>query len=157
MANSRLKDGAAITAAVVALVGGFEGLRTTAYRDPIGIPTICFGETKGVRMGQVKTSAECEAMLAGSLIEHEAEMRAALVRPDALPDKVYGSFLSLEYNIGQRNFRYSTLVRRANAGDLRGACNEIPRWNKAGGKVWAGLTRRRLAEQKMCLEGLPSS
>ena len=67
--TSRLKRNSALAAATVALVGGFEGLRNYAYRDPIGIPTLCFGETRGVKMGDFKTTAECKDMLADRLVE----------------------------------------------------------------------------------------
>ena len=58
---SRAQTGTALLAAAVALVSGFEGLRNYAYRDPVGIPTICFGETRGVHMGDYKTTQEGKA------------------------------------------------------------------------------------------------
>ena len=141
-------------AAAVALVGAWEGLRTVAYRDIVGIPTVCFGETRGVKMGDRYTVEECKAMLGNALVEFETGMRACLKNPDTLPDKVYVSFLSFSYNVGTGAFCRSTLVRKANAGDLTGACNELPKWNRAGGKVVRGLVNRRAEEQKICLEGV---
>ena len=154
MAKTRLRKGAAITAVVVAFVGGFEGLRTVAYRDPVGIPTVCFGETKGVKMGDRYTVAECKAMLTESLISHEAGMRKCMRNPDAVPDGAYGAFLSFTYNVGVGAFCKSTLNKRLNAGDIRGACGELTKWNRAGGIVLPGLTRRRAAERDMCLGSL---
>lgn len=151
--KSRLKKSGALTAAAVALVGAWEGLRTVAYRDPIGIPTVCFGETRGVKMGDRYTVEECKAMLGDALIEFETGMRACLSNPDAIPAKSYVAFLSLSYNIGTRAFCGSTVARRANAGDIKGACNAIPAWNRAGGKVVKGLVNRRAEEQRICLEG----
>jgi lysozyme len=133
-------------------VGGFEGLRQTAYRDVVGIPTICYGETKNVRMGQTATRAECDSMLVHSLVEHEDGMLKCL--RVALPEKTQQAFLSFTYNVGAGAFCGSTLLRKANAGDIRGACDELLRWDKAGGVVFPGLTRRRLAERSMCLQGL---
>ena len=154
MKRSRLKTGAAITALLVPLVGGFEGLRLYAYKDPVGIPTICFGETKGVRMGMTKTRSECEAMLLHSLRMHESGMRDCLKQPDSLPDETYGALVSFTYNVGVGAFCRSTLARKANAGDLVGACNQLPRWNKAGGIPLPGLTRRRAEERELCLRPL---
>ena len=149
---SRLKKGSAALVALIALVGGFEGLRTTAYRDPIGIPTICFGETRGVSMGDTATVAECKVMLGDRLVEFAAGVDRCLTYP--VPDKTYAAFVSLAYNIGTGAFCKSTLVRKANAGDIEGACNQLPRWNRAGGVVWPGLTNRRAVERELCLEGI---
>lgn len=150
---SRLKKGSALAAAAIALVGAWEGLRTVAYRDVVGIPTVCFGETRGVEMGDRYTVEECKAMLGDALVEFETGMRACLKAPDMIPAKSYVSFLSVSYNIGTRAFCNSTIARRANAGDIRGACNAIPAWNKAGGRVVKGLVNRRAEEQRICLEG----
>lgn len=151
--KSRLKKSGALMAAAVALVGTWEGVRTVAYRDIVGIPTVCFGETRGVKMGDRYTLDECRTMLGDGLVEFEQGMRACLKNPDAIPDKPYVTFLSLSYNIGTRAFCGSTVARRANAGDIRGACDAIPMWNKAGGRVVNGLVNRRAEERQICLEG----
>lgn len=157
MASRLKRAGIGLTAAgalAVAVVGGYEGLRTKAYRDVVGIPTVCFGETRGVKMGDAYTVEECRAMLGDGLVEFEAGVRKCLTAPDRIPDKPYVAFLSLSYNIGTGAFCGSTVARKANAGDLRGACDAILAWNKAGGRVIAGLTTRRQGERKLCLEGL---
>lgn len=156
MARSRLKTAAAMMAAAVALVGSWEGLRTVAYPDRLanGIPTVCFGETRGVKLGDSYTVEQCQVMLGQGLIDFEAGMRRCLARPDAIPDKPYVAFLSLSYNIGTGAFCRSTVARRANAGDIRGACNAIPMWTRAGGRVVQGLVNRRADEQRLCLEGV---
>ncbi len=155
---SRLrKAGLGVTAAgamAIALVGGWEGLRTQAYRDVVGIPTVCFGETRGVKMGDRYTVAQCKEMLGSRLVEFETAMRRCLVAPDRIPDKPYVAMLSLSYNIGSSAFCKSTVARKANAGDLRGACDAFLAWNKAGGRVVQGLVNRRIEERKMCLEGV---
>ena len=150
MPKIRTLGKAAIIAA--ALVGGFEGLRTVAYTDVVGVPTICFGETKGVRMGDTATPEQCREMLGTRLEEFSAEVDRCLTAD--VPAESYVAFLSLAYNIGTPAFCKSTLTRKANAGDLRGACNELPRWNKAGGIPWPGLTNRRAAERELCLSGI---
>lgn len=153
---SRLKKSAALMAAAVALVGAWEGLRTVAYQDRLagGIPTVCFGETRGVKLGDRYTVEECKIMLGDGLVEFEAGMRKCLKAPDTVPDKPYVAFLSLSYNIGVGAFCRSSIARKANAGDLRGACNAITLYNRAGGRVVQGLVNRRAAERKLCLEGL---
>ena len=151
---SRLKKGAAIAALAISLVGGFEGLRTKAYLDVVKVPTICFGETRGVKMGDTKTVAECKAMLGEALADFETGMRKCLKNPDAIPAKPYVAFLSLAYNVGTGAFCRSTLVKRVNAGDIRGGCDELLKWDRAGGVRWQGLTRRRQEERSLCLSGL---
>jgi lysozyme len=153
---SRLKKSGALMAAAVALVGTWEGLRTVAYPDRLAnnIPTVCYGWTIGVKLGDRYTVEECKALLGQGLVEFEKGIRKCLKSPDAIPDKVYVSFLSFAYNVGTGAFCKSTLLRKANAGDLRGACNELPRWNRAGGRVVKGLVNRRADEKKLCLEGL---
>lgn len=140
-------------ALAVATVGSFEGLRLYAYRDVVGIPTVCFGETRGVRMGDRYTLDECKAMLGDALVEFEAGMRSCLNAPDAIPAKSYVAMLSLAYNIGIKGFCGSSVRRLVNAGDLPGACNAFALWTKAGGRVIAGLVKRRQQERALCLEG----
>ena len=60
--------------------------------------------------------------------------------------------VSWVYNLGSGNFSSSTLLRKFNEGDHEGAAKEFPRWNKAGGKVLAGLTKRRNEEKAMFLD-----
>lgn len=149
---SRLKKGAAILAAAIALIGGYEGLRTVAYRDVVGVPTICFGETRGVKMGDTATVEECKVMLGDALIEFSTALDKCLTVKT--PDKTYTAILSWSYNVGTGAACKSTLVRLANKGDLKGACNELLKWDKAGGRAIKGLTIRRQDERKLCLEGL---
>lgn len=151
--GSRLSKSKSLMAAALVLVGSYEGLRTTAYRDVVGIPTVCFGETRGVKMGDRYSVDECKAMLGTALVEFETGMRACLKEPDAIPDKPYIAMNSVTYNIGVKGFCGSTMARRLNAGDVRGACDALLAWNKAGGRVIAGLTRRRQEERALCLEG----
>lgn len=146
---SRVRKSAALGAAICAFVGGFEGLKLAAYRDPVGIPTICFGETRGVRMGQTASRPECDRLLLSSLEEHELGMLRCTRVP--LSDGQFGALLSFTYNVGVGAYCKSTLARKLNAGDVRGACDELLRWDRAGGLRLPGLTRRREAERKLCL------
>ncbi|MHA7777419.1 lysozyme [Roseibium sp. M-1] len=143
-----------VGAAAIALVGTWEGLRLTAYRDVVGVPTVCYGETFGVKLGDTHTKAECDAMLLASLQKHEAGMRKCLKAPDAIPAKSYVAFVSLTYNIGVGGFCRSTARKRLDRGDLKGACDAATWFNKAGGRKIPGLANRRAAEHSLCLEGL---
>lgn len=149
----RARMGAAgFAALMVSFVGAWEGLRLTSYPDVVGVWTACYGETKDIRPGQRFSKAECDETLIESLKTHENGMLRCLTRP--LPQDVQAAFLSLTYNIGVGAFCRSTAARLANAGDLKGACEAIKRFNKAGGVVWRGLTNRRAAEHKLCLKGV---
>lgn len=147
---------ATVFAISVPLVGGFEGLRTVAYYDPVRIPTACFGETRGIKMGDSFTVAQCNEILEDRLAEFATELDKCLVA-DVSP-KMYSSILSWTYNIGSGAACGSTLVWKANNGDLVGACNELPKWNKATlGKTkitLRGLTIRRTKERELCLAGV---
>lgn len=137
-------------AAATVFVGGWEGLQLVAYRDVVGVATVCYGETRGVRMGDRHTKAECDAMLAEGLSDFAEGVRAC-VPFDALPVPTQVAVVSLAYNIGQGGFCRSTVARKLREGDRAGACDAFMAWNKAGGVVWRGLTRRRAAERELCL------
>lgn len=156
--KSRLMKGSGVATALammaVTFVGNWEGLRLYAYQDVIDVWTACYGETRGIKPGMKFTREQCDIMFIGSLTEHEQGMRSCLAQPDAIPPKTYVAFVSFTYNVGIGAFCKSTLRKKANAGDLRGACNELPRWVNAGGKRIRGLVNRRRDEQRLCLEGL---
>jgi lysozyme len=134
------------------LVAPFEGKRNPAYPDPVGIWTICYGETKGVKRGDYKTDEECLESLAEELSIHHKQMMPYIKVP--LSEKEEAAYLSFTYNVGVGAFSKSTLLKRLNHKRRVEACNELLRWDKAGGKVLRGLTRRRQAENEMCLEGV---
>jgi GH24 family phage-related lysozyme (muramidase) len=154
---SRLRKGliagsAGLTLLATGFIAHWEGRSLRAYQDIVDVWTICDGETKGVQPDDVATPAECDTMLAENLVVYEAGLDRCLTADVPGPVKV--AFLSWAYNVGVGAACSSTLVRKANAGDIRGACNELPKWNRAGGRVVNGLTRRREAEQAMCLGAL---
>ncbi|MEO9528399.1 lysozyme [Roseibium sp.] len=150
----RTRLAGAVAAAAIALVGSWEGLRLTAYRDVVGVPTVCYGETLGVQLGDTHSRAECDRMLLASLKRHEAGLRGCLKRPDGIPAKSYVAFVSLTYNIGVGAFCRSTARKRLNRGDFKGACDAATWFRKAGGRTLRGLVNRRTAEHRLCLEGL---
>jgi GH24 family phage-related lysozyme (muramidase) len=147
-----LAGGGIALSTAITFVGQWEGLRTTAYRDVVGVWTVCYGETKGVRAGESYSKAECDAMLARELVAYEAALDQCLTHPVPVGMKI--ALVSWTYNVGAGAACRSTLVRKANRGDLAGACNELPRWNRAGGRVIRGLTNRRLSERAMCHRAL---
>ncbi len=155
--KTRIKKGSALAAAAIAGVTFWEGTKLIAYKDRIGTGqpwTVCMGETRGVKPGDVYTQEQCEAMLAGRLQEFEGRMRACLTNPDKVPDGPYIAALSLSYNIGSAAFCRSSVKMRFNEGDYRAGCDAILLWNKAGGRVVKGLVNRRRHERKVCLDGL---
>lgn len=152
--KSRLVAGSAATAMAIALVGAWEGLRTEAYLDIVDVPTVCYGETRGVKLGDRYTRAECDEMLIRGLRDFEAGMRACLTKPDEIRDEVYVSMVSATFNVGIGGFCGSSMARRLNAGDVAGACDALLMWNKAKGKVVKGLTNRRQDERRLCLKGV---
>lgn len=134
------------------LIKTFEGLKLTAYRCSAGVLTIGFGTTRNVKPGQTITAAEAERLLRDDLREFERGVRAAVKVP--LEQHEFDALVAFVYNVGLGAFRKSTLLRLLNAGDKAGAAKQFGRWNKAGGRVLAGLTRRREAERKL-FEGKP--
>lgn len=147
---SKPKALAAISVAVLALatpvVMRSEGQRTEPYRDPVGILTVCYGETH-VEMRSY-TQQECRDMLSGSLAEHWAGI-AACVPADA-PDRVKAASLSFAYNVGASAFCGSTMSRKLMSRDYTGGCAELSRWTYAGGQQLPGLVKRRAAERALC-------
>ncbi len=137
-------------AIAIAVVGAYEGLSLKAYPDIVGVPTICYGETKNVKLGQTATKEDCDSQLSARLIEFNQGVESCITRP--LRDNERVAFVSLAYNIGVGAFCQSTVVRRFNAGDKAGACDAILMWNRAGGKVVQGLVNRRVKEREMCLK-----
>lgn len=148
---SRLRKGSAAAAMAVALVGGFEGLRQTAYPDPAtqGPPwTVCYGETKNIKRGDHYSIAQCKAMLESSLQEYAAGIDRCVTVP--LPDKRYVALISFAYNVGVGTACKSSAVRLINAGQTKAGCEALLKYNRAAGIVFPGLTRRRQKERDYC-------
>lgn len=155
--RTRLQKGTAAAALAVSIVGGFEGLRLTAYPDPAtrGQPwTVCYGETRGVKKGDRHTKAECDEKLATGLIEFAASIERCVPSLASVPDTRYVAHVSLAWNIGSGGYCKSSIARLQNAGQQRAACDFFLKYNRAAGIVFPGLTRRRQEERAMCLEGL---
>lgn len=146
--------GAAVLATSAALIGQWEGLKTTPYKDPIGIPTVCYGQT-GDFAKTSHTKQECEEKLTEEVAILAERVRNCIA--DNPPDSVLAAFVSASYNIGDRiacTPETSTAARHLRDGNWAEACAELPKWNKAGGKVLRGLTNRRRAEYELCMRDI---
>ncbi len=132
------------------LIKSFEGLRLKAYRDAVGIWTIGYGTTRGVQPDMSISEAEAERFLQQDLTRFEQAICEAVTVP--INDNQFSALASFTYNVGPGALRSSTLLKLLNARhDIRGIADEFPRWNRAGGRVLEGLTRRRNAERALFL------
>ena len=154
---SGIASNAEFLAVAVPFVGKWEGLRLAAYRDIVGVWTVCYGETKGVRPGERYTKAECDAMLARELISYRSRLHRYF-SPETLAARLPvhrdTAYTSLAYNVGVGGAGKSTATRRLNAGDIAGGCEAIAWWNRAGDRIVRGLVNRRSDEVALCLQGL---
>ena len=152
--------GVAAAATLLAYVplkeSGPKGPVLAPYTDAVGVRTVCDGITKNVQERRY-TKEECEALLADELAFH-AEGAMKCVKAPTTPGQ-RAAYTSLAYNIGINAFCKSSLVKKHNSGDYRGACVGILAWDKGmiGGQLVAlpGLTIRRREERVMCEKGLP--
>lgn len=152
---------AALTLSAAALVGivSHEGYTDKAVIPVKGdVPTIGFGTTGGVRLGDTTTPPKALARALMDVQQFEGALKGCVKSP--LHQHEYDAFLSLSYNIGPTAFCNSTLVKKLNAGDYAGACNEIRRWTYFNGRDCArpgsgcaGLAKRREAERAQCTGG----
>lgn len=146
------KAGAGALAAI-ALASGtvmyWEGLSLSGYADPVGIPTACWGQTgEGIEVGKRYTLAQCQAWLDKELL-HAAQGVDKCIPGPKEPHQ-WAALTSFAYNAGVANLCKSTLAKKANAGDWKGACAELDKWVYAKGIRLRGLIKRRAAERAMC-------
>lgn len=134
------------------LIKQFEGLRLTAYYDQVGVLTIGYGTTNAVlpagqkiTPGMTITEAQATALLMLGVNTIFSPGVNKMVSA-AINQNQFDSLVSFAYNLGAGNLASSTLLRKLNLGDIAGAQAQFLVWNKAGGVVARGLTRRRLAE-----------
>lgn len=138
----------------IALIKEFEGCKLTAYQDSVRVWTIGYGWTqpvdgKPIRAGMTIKQETAERLLKTGMVSYESDV-SRLVKV-GLTQGQFDALVSFTYNLGARSLSTSTLLRKLNAGDYAGAADEFLRWNKAGGKVLNGLTRRREAERALFL------
>ena len=135
----------------VNLIKEFEGFRENAYKCPAGVWTIGYGWTHGVKEGDTITESE-----ASKLVQKEVDKIAEQIRLsleygvfEKLSENQVCALIDFVYNLGIGNFRTSTLRKLIQEGNFEDAGKQFERWNKAGGKVLEGLTRRRIAEKEL--------
>lgn len=147
------KIGAGAVALAIPLIVHFEGYVPWVHRDPIGRLAACYGhDDQTMTPGKRFTAAECQAMLDQDMLKH-AQALDCIKHP--LTDGQKAAFVSFAFNVGNKALCDSTLARKANAGDMAGACAELSRWTRAGGRELPGLVKRRAAERELCERGLP--
>ena len=138
------------------LIKRFEGCHLEPYRDPIGLWTVGWGHLIGdgktlpIEWFRRLTQDEADRLLEKDLEKFE---RGVLrLCPNNLTQHRFDALISFAYNLGLGNLQNSTLRRKHNRGDILGASQEFLKWNKAGGKVFRGLTLRRQAESDLYLQ-----
>ena len=137
----------------IALITEFEGFRSKAYLCPAGVPTIGYGFTLGVQLGDTITKEQAKRRLARELESYEAAVtRACTNEPN---QNEFDALVCFAFNVGIGGMRKSSVIKAHNRGDHQAAARAFALWNKAGGKVWAGLTRRRAAEAALYLTPMP--
>ncbi len=139
----------------VELICGFEGLRLEAYDDGVGVWTVGFGTTKfpngmRVKKGDNCTLEQAKSYMQNDLKEFEQTVNGAVGVP--LNQNQFDALVSLAYNIGTTAFKNSTLVKRLNDENYKGAADQFNVWVNAGGKRMQGLVNRRAAEQALFLK-----
>jgi len=134
----------ALSAVGVDLIKKWEGEKYSAYLDSVGVPTICVGSTRGVKLGDKATPAQCQERLRIDV----SDAGKALARCVTVPvsQGQYDALLSLTFNVGGGAVCKSTLVRELNAGQCRRAAEQFHRWVYAGGVKLRGLVNRRADE-----------
>lgn len=143
--------GGAIAIATVMLSGngGLEGREYVPYKDVVGVITVCDGHTgNDIIINKRYSDAECDALTKADL-----ERIAKQVNPSIkvkTTETQLAAIYSFSYNVGANAFIKSTMLKKLNAGDYAGACDELKRWVYAGGKKWKGLMNRRDVEYEVC-------
>lgn len=142
--------GGGAIAIAAAVIPSLEGVEHKPYQDVVGVWTVCYGHTgDDIIKSKTYTEAECQALLNKDLRTVANQIDPLIRRP--IPDTTRAALYSFTYNVGAGAFRQSTLLKKINAGDTVGACNELRRWTYAGGKQWKGLMNRREIEREVCL------
>lgn len=155
----------ALSAAALVGLAVDEGYRSNAYPDPVhgaAVPTIGFGTTQGVKLGDTTTPVAALRRKLTDLRAYEGALKRCVLVP--LHQHEYDAFINLSYNIGPSAFCGSAIVRKLNALDYPGACEAILNWRKAGdvdcsepgNRSCSGLWQRRLRLRAQCLgQGAP--
>lgn len=139
----------ALSASALVGIALHEGYRGDAYLDSVKVPTIGFGTTEGVEMGDRITPPKALERALRDAQQFEGALKRCVTVP--LHQWEYDALIQFSYNVGSGAFCGSTLVKKLNAGQYREACDELLRWTRAGGRVLPGLVKRRAAEHRLCI------
>lgn len=129
------------------LTESFESCRLMAYLDSVGVPTIGWGHTNSVHMGMTCSQEQADQWLQED-IQSSVNAVNSMVKVQ-LTQQEFDALVDFTFNLGAGNLQHSTLLRLLNAGDYSSAAAEFDKWDRAGGKVMAGLLRRRESEEDM--------
>lgn len=129
------------------LIKECEGCKLEAYLDPVGIPTIGYGSTAGVKLGQKISEEEANLRLEESVRDCEGALKALVHVP--LTQGQFDALISFIYNLGAGNLGRSTLLKKLNAGEYADVAKEFGKWIYAGGKKLPGLITRREREKRL--------
>lgn len=130
----------------------FEGLRLMAYQDGGGVWTIGYGHTMGVKKGDLITEGQAQRFLEFDVMD-SVDAVNKLVKVQ-LTQNEFDALVDFVFNMGEPQFTTSTLLRKLNSGDFKGAADQFKRWNLDNGKIEKGLVRRRKAEEDLFLSAV---
>ena len=144
--------GLALSAVGLVSIAAWESFRGTAYDDGVGVQTIGYGSTAGVRKGDTITPDRALIRLADDAAGMQRRLRQC-IGDVPLAQGEWDAYVSWTYNVGPVAACGSTLVRKLHESppDYAGACAELLRWTRAGGRELPGLVKRRQAEYRMCI------
>ena len=139
----------------IELLKEFEGLRLNAYKCSAGVATIGYGSTyypdkSNVKMGDVlRDKLEAEVLLINTLVDYDIYV-SKYTKSVKLTQYQFDALVCFAFNVGLGNLSKSTLLKMvlANPNDPK-ITPEFAKWNKAGGKVLQGLTKRRAKEAQL--------
>jgi lysozyme len=134
------------------LIKLFEGCRLTAYDDGVGVWTIGYGHTVGVKPGDEITQEQADEWFSEEAEQFSNKVQVLVMVE--INQNQFDALVSLAYNIGVGALSRSTLLRKLNEGDYQGAAEQFDVWNRGGGKVMLGLVRRREQERKLFEEAI---
>lgn len=149
-------------ASSLAISGAFivspnEGTVYKTYLDPVGIKTSCVGHTgPELKLGQTFTQDQCDKQLADDLVRHDKQLMSVVNVPFK-SDYQHAAMLSFVYNVGIGKFQSSTMLRKLNAKDYEGSCEELTKWVFAGKQKLNGLVTRRTQEYRYCMGEVPQA
>jgi lysozyme len=147
---SKVKGGILASAMLCSTIGINEGYKNIAYLDSVGVPTICYGHTGGISLGTKLTDDECQVLfnkdIKWAVEAFERNVKVEVGQHTAI------AMIDFIFNVGESNFKQSTMLKKLNSGDIVGACNEFPKWVYAKGIKLKGLENRRKESRKLCLQ-----